>query len=58
MSVKKLLTEFGFEAKLFTVFGAINGYDTIDSLMSSTDDGHDEEQFVYVLSFKEFTEMH
>lgn len=44
LSVKNTINTIGLNAKLFTVNGTIDGFDSIDSLMCATGD---EENFVY-----------
>lgn len=46
LSVKSTIDSIGLNAKLFTVNGTIDGFDTIDSLMSETDN---EDTLVYAL---------
>lgn len=45
LSVKQIIDDIGLSAKLFTVNGSVDGYDSIDELMSATGD---EDSFVYV----------
>lgn len=42
-SIKSIINDIGLEAKLFTVNGTLDGYDSIDSLIEETGD---EETFV------------
>lgn len=47
LSVKNTIDTIGLSAKLFTVNGTMDGFDTIDSLMSATGN---EDTFVYDIS--------
>lgn len=46
LSVKKIIDDIGLKAELFTVNGSVEGYDSIDDLMSATGN---EDSFVCVL---------
>lgn len=46
LSVKKIIDDIGLKAELFTVNGSVEGYDSVDDLMSATGN---EDSFVCVL---------